>query len=130
MIRVLALMLAATPAHAQEKVPAPEVFVVSAMATSTAQILAVNCPRLSINPGAMTRETARVLDELGALGFTPENLVDRIEDPADRIEVLQTAFLTKHDLLEGATTDTVCAAGLREISEGSDIGALLLEVEE
>ncbi|WP_179378462.1 DUF5333 family protein [Jannaschia marina] len=133
MIRALPLVLLALPAAAQEtaaKVPAPDYFVASAMATSTAQILAVNCATLSINPGAMSAETGRVLDRLGEDGFTAENLVERMEDPADRIAVLQDAFLAKHDLADGAGAEAVCAAGLREISEGSEIGALLLEVEE
>lgn len=129
MIRVAALLLLAGPAIAQEKVPAPDFFITSAMATSTAQILAVNCPTLSINPGAMSAETRGVLERLEQAGFTPENLVARMQDPADRIALLQDAFLTKHDLADGADVDAVCAAGLREISEGSVIGALLLEVE-
>lgn len=129
MIRAVALTVLALPAAAQEQVPAPEYFVTSAMATSTAQILAVNCPTLSINPGAMTTESAGVLERLERDGFTAETLVERMENPADRIAVLQEAFLAKHDLAEGATAETVCAAGLREISEGTVIGALLLEVE-
>lgn len=129
MIRIAALALIASPAFAQEAVPAPEFFIVSAMATSTAQILAVNCPTLSINPGAMTAEASGVLERLEQAGFTAENLVERMEDPADRIAVLQDAFLAKHDLSGGASSETVCAAGLREISEGTVIGALLLEVE-
>lgn len=129
MIRVAALLLLAAPAFAQEQVPAPEFFVTSAMATSTAQILAVNCPTLSVDPGAMSAETSGVLERLERAGFTPENLVTRMEDPADRIAVLQDAFLAKHDLADGADVDAVCGAGLREISEGSVIGALLLEVE-
>ncbi|CTQ49634.1 DUF5333 family protein [Jannaschia donghaensis] len=129
MIRLAALVLIAAPAAAQDRRPAPEIFVTSAMATSTAQILAVNCPVLSINPGAMRTETDRVLDALDADGFTPETMTDAMEDPSDRIAVLQDAFLAKHDLADGATSDAVCAAGLREISEGTAIGALLLEVE-
>lgn len=130
MIRAAALTLLALPAAAQEQVPAPAYFVTSAMATSTAQILAVNCPTLSIDPAAMTVETAGVLERLERDGFTPENLIERMENPEDRIAVLQEAFLAKHDLTEGATVGTICAAGLREMSEGSVIGALLLEVEE
>ena len=128
-MRLAILFLAATPAMAQDTVPAPEYFVTSAMATSTAQIVAVNCGTLSVNPAAMTQSTDATLAALAEDGFTPENLTTRMQDPGDRIAVLQQAFMEKHGLTGGATETTVCAAGRREITEGTEIGALLLEVE-
>ncbi|SFJ28536.1 DUF5333 family protein [Jannaschia pohangensis] len=127
---LIALACVASPALAQDQVPPPDYFVTSAMETSTAQILAVNCATISINPGAMSRASEIVLDQLEQDGFTPENLVTRMADPSDAIGALQDAFLSKHGLADGATEDLVCAAAAREIEEGTGIGALLLEVGE
>lgn len=111
-------------------IPAPDYFITAAMTTTTAQILAQSCTTLSINPVAMMQSTDGTLDALSEDGFTAENLATRMQDPSDQIAVLQRAFLEKHGLSDGATEDVVCAAGLQEIIEGTDIGALLVEVEE
>ena len=126
---VLAALALALPAVAQDRVPAPRYFVETAMETSTAQVLAVNCPTLSIDPVAMARRSEVALKRLTDDGFTPENLMERMEDPSAEIAVLQDAFVAKHGLSDGADQNTVCAAGKAEIAEGSAIGALLLEVE-
>nr|WP_281494201.1 DUF5333 family protein [Jannaschia sp. S6380] len=120
----------ATPAWAEEVLPAPDYFVDSAMATSTAQVLARSCTRLSVNPVEMTRHGDAVLDALARDGFTAENLATRMADPSTQVAVQQRTFLQKHDLTEGASEAEVCVAGLREIAEGTNIGKLLVEVEE
>ncbi|WP_371157740.1 DUF5333 family protein [Jannaschia sp. 2305UL9-9] len=128
-MRLLAgLFLIATPAVSQG-VPAPEYFVATAMQTSTAQILAVNCATLSIDPGAMALLTDRTLRQLSEDGFSPETLAEQMEDPSEAIAVLQDAFVARHDLAEDVDEAKICAAGRSEISEATPIGALLLEVE-
>ena len=129
-MRAAALLLALTlPAGAQELRPVPDYFVETAMWTSTANILAVICNGLSIDLPAAARLSQETLDRLTEDGFTPRLLAEEMEDPADAIEVLQSAFLAKHDLARGASEAEGCAAGRREIAEGTEIGALLLEVE-
>ncbi|MGB3407366.1 MAG: DUF5333 family protein [Jannaschia sp.] len=131
MIRLacLAFAVAAGPALAQQAVPAPEYFVTTVMETSTAQILAVNCSTLSVNPAEMAKRTDSVLQRLTEDGFEQETLVDQMQDPTEAIAALQDAFVARHGLRDGADQATVCAAGKVEIAEGTGIGALLLEVD-
>ncbi|MEM7643548.1 MAG: DUF5333 family protein [Pseudomonadota bacterium] len=124
---VLCFAVISAPVFA-DQVPAPDYFVASAFETSTAQALAVSCSTLSIDPVAMTRYTDEVLAALEADGFNQQNLADRMADPSQAIGVLQAAFLDRHALAEGAGEDAVCAAGLREIAEGTSLGGLLTEV--
>lgn len=124
---VFCLCLIAVPALA-DRVPAPDYFVASAFATSTAQALAVSCSTLSIDPVAMARHTDEVLAALDADGFTQDNLAERMADPSQAIGLLQAAFLDRHALADGAAEDAVCAAGLREIAESTALGGLLTEV--
>lgn len=126
----LCLLALAAPAAAQETVPAPDYFVETAMDTSTAQIVAVNCPTLSIDPVAMSQRTEATIAALEADGFTPENLATRMEDPSEAIGVLQNAFRARHGLSDDVTEAAVCAAGKREIAEGTALGELLVEVGE
>ncbi|UWQ17810.1 DUF5333 domain-containing protein [Jannaschia sp. M317] len=129
-MRAIAVLLVLSgPAVAETLRPAPAYFVTGAMETSTAQILAVNCPTLSVDLGGMARRTDDVLRQLTEDGFTPETLATRMEDPAEAIALLQEAFVTRHGLTDGAPQAAVCAAGQREIAEETPIGALLLEVE-
>lgn len=122
-------LLAASPALAQDQQAAPQYFVDAAFQTSTAQVLAVNCSVLSIDLGAMARTTDATLAQLAEDGFTPENMEARMADPTDTIAAMQSSFLEKHGLANGAPETAVCAAGQREIAEDTPIGALLLEVE-
>ncbi|MEM8823933.1 MAG: DUF5333 family protein [Pseudomonadota bacterium] len=129
MIRIaFAVVTLATPAAA-DQLPPPDYFVTSAFATSTAQAIAVSCSTLSINPVAMSQYTDAVLAALEADGFTQDNLAERMADPSDAIAVLQSDFLERHDLADGASEDRVCAAGRLEIEDGTELGALLTEVE-
>ena len=128
-MRALATLLATTVAASAEQVPAPDYFVATVVETSTAQQLALSCPTLSIDPVKAARRTEDVLTRLSEDGFTPENLETRMADPAEAIAALQNAFLAKHQLADGASTEAVCAAGKAEIAEDSAIGALLLEVD-
>ena len=124
-----AVAATAVPAAAQERVPAPAYFVASTFAVSTAQAVARACPALSVDPVAAAGATGDVLVRLEADGFTPDNLETRMADPTDAIAARQRAFLDRHDLADGAPAGRVCAAGRAEIAEGSDVGALLVEVE-
>lgn len=117
-------------AQAQEKFPAPDYFITSVMATTTAQQIGLSCRRLSVNPQAMALLSEETLAALEADGFTAENIETRMEDPVEEITALQQDFLTRHGLTTGPTEATVCAAGLQEIAEESEIGGLLLEVDE
>lgn len=120
---------AAGAAAAQASRPAPDYFVTGAFETSTAQILALSCPSLSVDLGAMARRSGEVLDRLTADGFTPRTLESDMSDPAPAIAALQDAFRTRRGLPDGASEAEVCAAGAAEIAEGTGIGALLLELE-
>ncbi len=125
---VAALLISALPVVA-EQVPAPEYFVTASMESSTAQALAVSCTTLSVDPIAMTRLSEDVLEQLGEDGFLPDNIAERMADPSGAIADLQSAFLARHDLADGAPEAQVCAAGRREIADGTGIGRLLVEVE-
>lgn len=127
---VALVVLLAAPAAAQELRPAPDYFVETAMETSTANILAVNCPRLSINLGVVAQRSAATLDRLTAEGFTPRILAEEMEDPTEAIAVLQDAFTARHGLTDGAPEADVCAAGLAEMEAETGIGTLLVEVGE
>ncbi|TFL20227.1 DUF5333 family protein [Jannaschia formosa] len=124
------LLLTALPAAAQELRPIPGYFVEAAMQTSTANVLAVHCGRLSVDPVAAAQLSDRVLSRLNEEGITPRILAEETEDPTAAIAALQDAFVAKHGLADGAPEEAVCAAGLAEIAEGTGIGALLVEVEE
>lgn len=117
------------PAWAEDPRPSPQYFVDTAFETSTAQALALSCATLSVDLGAMARRTEGTLQQLTDDGFTPDNLSARMADPTDAIAALQTAFMAKHGLADGAPETAVCAAGRAEIAEGTPVGALLLEVE-
>ena len=66
-------------------------------------------------------------------GLKSKDLLERndftVEDHPLTSREETDAFMEKHGLTDGATETTVCAAGRREITEGTEIGALLLEVE-
>ncbi|PWJ12479.1 DUF5333 family protein [Jannaschia seohaensis] len=128
-LAVAATLALALPAAAEDLRSAPDYFVESVMRTSTANILAVNCAGLSVDLGAISQLSAEILDRLTEDGFTPRILAEEMADPSEAIAVLQDAFLAKHGLATGASEAAVCAAGRAEIAEGSEIGALLLEVD-
>ncbi|WGH77652.1 DUF5333 family protein [Jannaschia ovalis] len=127
-MRAAALILLAAPAAAQEAVPAPDYFVEAAFLSSTAQVLALSCQTLSVDPIAIARLTDATLARLTEDGFTPENLADRMADPSDAIATLQAAFVQKHALEQGAPEAAVCAAGAAEIAEETALGTLIVEV--
>jgi hypothetical protein len=108
--------------------PAPDYFVAGAFETSTAQAIARSCTTLSIDPVASTALTDELLARLAADGLTPDTILERMDDPSAEIAVLQAGFLARHGLADGAPEGEVCAAGRREIAEGTPIGALLTPV--
>ncbi|PRY21514.1 hypothetical protein CLV78_109127 [Aliiruegeria haliotis] len=125
----LALVVAAGTASAQDKQPAPGYFIDTIVATTTAQNIALACPTLSFELLRASRVSGKVLEQLAKDGFDEANLEATMEDPAERIRAAQTAFLDKHDLpKQGAEFEAVCAAGLAEIAEGTEIGLYLLEI--
>lgn len=130
---VLAALAAPSVALAEEEAerrPAPDYFVATAFELQAAQAVALACPTLSIDPLAMGRRTEEALSRLTEDGFTPETIETAMEDPTEAIAALQDAFLAEHDLADGASPGTVCAAGRAERAAGSPIGALLVEVTE
>lgn len=129
MIRAAVILCClATPAFAADKVPAPEYFVITVMENSTAQMLAVRCPTLSIHLGKAALRSESVLVQLTKDGFEPSNLEDQMEDPSAAVAVLQDAFVDKHDLRGTVTEAQICAVGQIEIAEGTGVGELLLGI--
>lgn len=117
-------------AVAQDKVPAPKYFIDTVMATSTAQMLAVNCPTLSIDIARASLLSEGVLARLAEDGFGPDTIEARMEDPSAAVGALQDAFVVKHELVGQVTADMICEAGRTEMAEGTGIGILLLGVSE
>ena len=118
----------ASAVQAQEARPAPDYFVDSVMATTTAQQLAVACPTLSFNIIAASRATGPVMERLIEDGFDPDQLESQMTGFAEAMAARQAAFLARHDLSDGAESEKVCAVGAAEIAEGSDIGSFLTKV--
>jgi hypothetical protein len=106
---------------------APSYFVETVVATTTAQALAQSCPTLSLNPVTVASGTDDVLARLTADGLDPTQSGAWQEDANRQMQEMQTAFVAKHRLSE-PNEDLVCAAGLAEIAEGSEIGRYLVEV--
>ena len=129
MVRAALLVLLGAPVAAQETVPAPVYFVEGVFASATAQAVALACPTLSVDPRAAAALSGGILARLTEDGFDPDNLLQRMEDPAPAIAALQDAFLARHGLAEGAASELACAAGEAEIAEESAVGDLLVEVE-
>ena len=123
-----AALVVAAPAMADTR-PMPDYFVSALVATSAAQALALSCKELSVDPVAVVKASEGLLNKLEADGFDPIDPIAGMESGEARLTDAQTAFMDKHQL-EGATSEVVCAAGRSEISEGSEIGALLVEVSE
>lgn len=121
--------LAQDAAEAVELKPAPDYFVETVVATTTAQQLALSCAALSLNPPVVQQATSEVLSRLEADGFDVGRTDGGMDDPSDRFTALQQAFLQKHGLREGIDEASVCRAGMAEINEGSEIGSYLLVVQ-
>ena len=128
-------LLIAGPALAQDAAeevelkPAPDYFVETVVATTTAQQLALSCRALSLNPPVVQQATSEILARLEEDGFDVERADGGMDDPSDRFTALQQAFLEKHGLSEGIDEASVCRAGLAEINEGTEIGGYLLVVQ-
>ncbi|MCR9125389.1 MAG: DUF5333 domain-containing protein [Rhodobacteraceae bacterium] len=121
-----AALVAALPAAASDRV-APDYFVIAVMETTTAQQLALACPRISINPVTISAASGIVLERLTADGFDPALDDLGMADPSAAIAVHQDAFMDKH-ALRGADQGAVCASALAEMAEGTTIGSYLMEV--
>ncbi|MEM9582496.1 MAG: DUF5333 family protein [Pseudomonadota bacterium] len=123
---VLAVSLLAGPALAELRA-APDYFVGAIISTDVAQAIAVNCPKLSVNPLIAQEMSENVLAWLVEDGFDRSDPVSEMVDFSDRLQALQQRFMDKHDL-EGANSAQVCAAGFKEMKSKTDIGNLLVEV--
>jgi hypothetical protein len=121
--------LGASAAQAADR-PAPAYFVDAVMATTTAKQLAFACPQISINPVVVSGDAEVVMGQLNTDGFDTSLESLGMVDPTQDIAAMQVAFMDKHQLAEGAATETVCTAAKAEIAEGSRIGTYLLEVEQ
>ncbi|SFR54363.1 DUF5333 family protein [Litoreibacter janthinus] len=121
-----AASLAAAPAMSETRMM-PDYFVSALVATSAAQALALSCAELSVDPVAVVQASEALLGKLEADGFDPNDPSAQMESGEDRLSAVQQAFMDKHQL-EGASGDAVCAAGRAEMSEGTEIGSLLVEV--
>lgn len=125
---LIALCCMATPGFAQDKLPAPDYFVDTVMATSTAQMLAVSCPTLSIDLARASILSDGVLARLAEDGFEPDTIEARMEDPSAAVGALQEAFVAKHGLVGQVTAERLCEVGRVEMAEGTGIGSLLMGV--
>ncbi|WP_394196286.1 DUF5333 family protein [Litoreibacter albidus] len=121
-----AAVLAAAPVMADTR-PMPDYFVSALVATSAAQALALSCPTISVDPVAVVKASEVLLSQLEADGFDANDPSADMESGEDRLSEAQAAFMDKHQL-EGASGEAVCDAGRAEISQKTDIGALLVEV--
>ncbi len=123
-----AALCAAAPAMADTR-PMPEYFVSALVATSAAQALALSCPELSVDPVAVVKASEGLMTKLEADGFDLNDPSAQMESGEAELTKAQTAFMDKHQL-EGASGEAVCTAGRSEISQGTEIGTLLVEVSE
>ena len=119
-------ILAAVPALAETR-PMPDYFVSALVATSAAQALALSCSELSVDPVAIVKASEALFDKLEADGFDPNDPSAGMDNGDAKLGAAQQVFMDKYQL-DGATGDAVCAAGRAEMSEGTEIGALLVEV--
>lgn len=126
---IIACALCATPAWADLR-PAPGYFLDAIVATSTAQQLALSCPEVSIDPVIIGKASGAVLTQLEADGFDVNAADMGMLDASADIQARQEAFVAKHGLAEGASTEAVCAAARAEMADGTDIGTYLVEVAE
>ena len=124
--RAAALCLLAAPVWAEDAV-APDYFVDTVMATSVAQQLARACPKLSLNPQTVAKDSDDLMNQLASDGIMSPSQMPWAADANMRIEIKVQAFLTEYGL-DAPSEDKVCEAGLAEISAGSEIGRYLLEV--
>jgi len=109
--------------------PAPDFFVDSLVAVTTAQQLARFCTDLSVDPEAVRVGTAEVIERLESDGFDTSRPDGGMLLPQEQIITMQDAFADKHGLSEDEVTeDIVCAAGRAEIAAGSTMGRYLVEV--
>ncbi|WP_172676925.1 DUF5333 family protein [Aestuariivita boseongensis] len=108
--------------------PAPGYFLDAIVATSTAQQLARSCPEVSVDPVVISRSTGEVLGQLEADGFDVNQSDMGMLDASADIKSRQDAFLAKHSLADGASTEAVCAAAKLEIADETLIGSYLVEV--
>ena len=111
-----------------ETVPrrAPEYFVRTAMATTTAERVAELCPSLGFDAAAAEARSNEILARLAEDGFDTDNLAQSMADPGDQVRALQNAFIGRHGLVRMGSSDRlVCDAGLAEINDGSEMGSFL-----
>lgn len=133
LLGLIAAGVFASSAAAQEAAeprPAPEYFVASVVASTTAQALAQACPTISLDPPRLQAMTTSILQQLESDGFDVTRPDAGMLPTAEAFETRQQAFLQKHGLDTDPTPENACAAALAEIAEGSEIGGLLVEVPE
>ena len=76
------------------------------------------------------KASGAVLTQLEADGFDVNAADMGMLDASADIQARQEAFVAKHGLAEGASTEAVCAAARAEMADGTDIGTYLVEVAE
>lgn len=107
--------------------PTPDYFAEAVFDMSMAQALARSCNTVSVDPVRSGARAEALLEELGADGFDATAPHEQMEDPDGAIEVLQLAFVERHDL-NAPGEDKVCAVAMTEMTDDSGIGQLLVEV--
>lgn len=133
MIRLAAIAcIAACPAWAEEAAlrPAPDWFVETVVAVTTAERLALSCARLSLEGQTVHEATTAVMVRLEEEGFDTTREDGGMQPSTDAFAALQAAFVAKHGLAGETTEELVCAAGFAEMAEGTEIGGYLMEIEE
>lgn len=128
MRRVVLIWVALAGVAVAEPRPAPDYFIDVTFAATTAQALAKGCATLSFELLRASRDSGDVMRRLSEDGFDLDALADDMVNPAATFADLRDAFIQRHQLMDGAAQNAVCAAGLAEIEAASQIGRYLTQV--
>lgn len=127
MWRFSLLILFASSAAAKDLPEMPDYFAEALVSISAAQAIAQACPSITVNPVNAVKSSEDLITRLADDGFDSNDPASGMQPGDAKIAELQTVFLEKHGLSEGAAADAACAAGKSEIAQNSAIGRLLLE---
>ena len=125
-----AVCLVASPALAQDTLrETPDYFAAAVFDVSTAQALARSCATISVDPVATVQRSEALLTQLVEDGFSTEAPHLEMDNPDAAIRELQAAFVERYGLVE-PSEERVCEVARLEITEGSGIGTILLDLNE
>ena len=105
----------------------PDYFAEALVSISAAQAIAQACPSITVNPVNAVKSSEDLITRLTEDGFDPADPASAMQPGDEKIASLQSSFLERHNLTQGAGSEAACAAGQAEIAQNSAIGGLLLE---